>query len=240
MRISFQISGIIFMPQNCISFVCRCWKSSNRIAKGARLWITSVAKVARIVVWNNHSYSEQNSYHQAPWSMDTQSCSLYFGAYYTSTTLKHFCPSTSLFLVKSAATGWGKVCRIVNVGGSRFFFDATCLQTIWWKHSLLAQTSIYWKTKCGTSLVYGCLYNTATDYKTCRETMTDYCMGKVGKCPGPGRCLWPWPMECRATQGLSLWTRPLMWTGRAVSFTLKQRSMPVWSYVICSAQIAAE
>lgn len=48
-------------------------KSSNRIAKGARLWITSVAKVTRIVVWNNHSYSKQNSYHQAPWSMDTHS-----------------------------------------------------------------------------------------------------------------------------------------------------------------------
>ena len=34
-------------------------KSSNRTAKGARLWITSAAQVAWIVVWNNHGYSEQ-------------------------------------------------------------------------------------------------------------------------------------------------------------------------------------
>lgn len=33
-------------------FCVRLLKSSNRIAKGARLWITSVAKVAWIVVWN--------------------------------------------------------------------------------------------------------------------------------------------------------------------------------------------
>lgn len=52
-------------------------KSSNRIAIGAHLRITSVAKVAPIVVRNNHSYSNQNSYHQAPWSMDTQKCILY-------------------------------------------------------------------------------------------------------------------------------------------------------------------
>lgn len=54
-------------------FCVRLLKSSSRIAEGARLWITSVAKVAQIV-WNYDSYSEQHSYHQAPWSVDTRGC----------------------------------------------------------------------------------------------------------------------------------------------------------------------
>ncbi len=229
MRISFQISGIIFMPQNCISFVCRCWKSSNRIAKGARLWITSVAKVARIVVWNNHSYSEQNSYHQAPWSMDTQSCSLYFGAYYTSTTLKHFCPSTSLFLVKSAATGWGKVCRIVNVGGSRFFLTLPVYKpygehTVYWlRHPYTERLNVelHWFMVAFTTLLQ------ITKHAERQWQITVW--AKWASVQGLAGAYGPsqWSVVLLKAWVALLWTRPLMWTGRAVSFTLKQRSMPV-------------